>query len=305
MSQTFEINNYSIIVSLNDRTIYFKITDTISFYQYEGNVDAKELRLNNDLADIYKIIVSCIEGKEGYNVLITSNSGVIKLQFNALVGGFLKMGFEVLLKEKVISNDGQLTINFNRLEQKLNASVLKLMERCEELEKLVETKNKELLYLNEKLSYAQICFTNTGHPTPEHFVPINIKEITNCNGSSVRTASSWNFKLIQNLYQLEKLSISQMHFNSFSVSLLKSNSLKTLHINCCGEAHLNSLQGLNNIPNLESLTIINAPNLTNVPSVLKSYNHNINHLKFQTCAQVNVVELQTYCQSNNIKLEIS
>ena len=303
MSQTIELNNYSIVVSLNDRTIYYKITDTVSFYQYEGNVDAKELRLSADLADIYKIMINCLKSENGYSVSITSNSGIIKLQFNALVGGFLKMTFDVLLREKVMSNDSQLTINFNRLEQKLIFGITKLMERCDQLESLVLTKNTEILDLTNKLSYSQICMCHSGHASTEHFIPINIKEITNFKGTQAN--ESWRFDLIQHLYQLEKLTIQNFRIGSFAQAQLKSKSLTTLHIHCGGEGHLTSLQGLNDLPNVENLTITNAPALTNITSVFKSYNCKINYLKIQTCGNVNVVELQTYCQSNNINLEIS
>lgn len=303
MSQTIEVNNYSIVVSLNDRTIYYKITDTVSFYQYEGNVDAKELRLNADLSDIYTIMVNCLKSENGYSVSITTNSDIIKLQFNALVGGFLKMSFDVLLREKVMSNDSQLTINFNRLEQKLIFGIKKLMDRCDQLESLVLTKNSEILDLTNKLSYSQICMCYSGHPTTDHYIPINIKEINNFNGS--QTNGSWRFELIQHLYQLEKLTITYFTVSSFTAAQLKSKTLKNIYINCVGQGHLTSLQGLEDIPNLENLTIINAPALTNITSVFKSYNCKINYVKIQTCGQVNVVDLQTYCQSNKIRLEIS
>lgn len=303
MSQTIELNNYSIVVSLNDRTIYYKITDTVSFYQYEGNVDAKELRLSADLADIYKIMINCLKSENGYSVSITSNSGIIKLQFNALVGGFLKMTFDVLLREKVMSNDSQLTINFNRLEQKLIFGITKLMERCDQLEQLVLTKNTEILDLTNKLSYSQICMCHSGHASTEHFIPINIKVLENFNGS--QTTDSWRFDNVQHLYQLEKLTITYFSVSSFAAAQLKSKSLKKLNINCVSQGHLTSLQGLNDLPNVENLIITNAPALTNITSVFKSYNCKINYLKIQTCGQVNVVELQTYCQTNRISLEIS
>ena len=303
MSQTIELNNYSIIVSLNDRTIYYKITDTLSFYQYEGNVDAKELRLSADLADIYKIMINCLKSENGYSVSITSNSGIIKLQFNALVGGFLKMTFDVLLREKVMSNDSQLTINFNRLEQKLIFGITKLMDRCDQLESLVLTKNTEILDLTNKLSYSQICMCYQAHPSPYHFIHINIKVLENFNGS--QTTDSWRFDNVQHLYQLDTLKITYFSVSSFVAAQLKSKSLKNLNINCVSQGHLTSLQGLNDLPNVENLTITNAPALTNITSVFKSYNCKINYLKIQTCGNVNVVELQTYCQSNNINLEIS
>ncbi len=61
MDQTFEtkFGNYSLVLSLNERTIYFKIIDSINFTMYEGNQDAKELRLNFSLEDTYQIITKC------------------------------------------------------------------------------------------------------------------------------------------------------------------------------------------------------------------------------------------------------
>ena len=304
-TNTYTLKNYFVVISLNERTIYFKITDTVSFYQYEGNVDIKELRLNIELNDAYTIITNCFEGLvEGYRVTISVNSNVLKLQFNALVGGFLKMEFEVMLREKVMSNDGQLTINFNRLEQKLNAGLNKLENRCKELEGIIKEKNEELLDLTEKLSNAHICMCFANNPQPQHFIPLNVKEITNFDGS--QTNHSWRFDYIEKFYQLEKLTMNHfINTNNFSNVKMKSKSLKEIIINNGQRGEFVSLQGIEEMPNLKHLTITNAPNLTNIPSVLKSYKHKINYIKIQSCGQVNVVELQTYCQTNNIKLEIS
>ena len=59
MSETFSYKNYSIVASLNERSIYLKIIDTINFLSYEGNVDLKELRVSIDLDGAYKIIINC------------------------------------------------------------------------------------------------------------------------------------------------------------------------------------------------------------------------------------------------------
>lgn len=303
-TNTYTSKNYSIVLSLNERTIYFKITDTVSFYQYEGNVDIKELRLNIELKDAYTIITNCFENNTGYNVVISINSNILKLHFSALVGGFLKMEFEVLLREKVMSNDGQLTINFNRLEQRLSAGLSKLENRCKELEDIIEKKNMELLDLTDKLSNAHICMCFSSHPMPEHFIPLNVKVINNFNGG--QTSQTWRFDLIEKFYQLEKLTTTGfLNTNNLSSVKMKNSSLKELNINNGGRGEFVSLQGIEGMPNLERLTITQAPNLTNIPFVLKSYKHKINYIKIQTCGQVNVVELQTYCQTNNIKLEIS
>jgi hypothetical protein len=302
---TFQSNNYSIITSLNERTIYLKITDTVSFYQYEGNVDIKELRLNIELKDAFTIICNCFKEDldEDYDVTITVNSNMLKLQFNALVGGFLKMNFEVLLREKVMSNDGQLTINFNRLEQKLNAGLQKLELRCQELEEIIEKKNEAILDLTNKLSYSHLNFCHSGHPNTNHFIHLNVKKITDFTFAN--SASHFRPDLVEYLYQLEELHISHFRYASFNAAKMKSKSLKLLYIQNHNETQFNSLEGISQIPNLESLTISNAPCLSSIPTILKSYKHKINYIKIYDCKAVNVVELQTYCQTNNIKLEIS
>ncbi len=300
---TFTYKNYSIVTSINERTIYLKITDNISFYQYEGNVDCKELRINIELADAYTIICNCFKGGvEGYSTNLTVTSGLLKIQFNALVGGFLKMNFEVMLREKVMSNDGQLTINFNRLEQKLNAGLQKLEQRCQELEDIIEEKNKEILDLADKLSYAHIFIGYQNTFKIDNSICLNVKEL-NCQCSN--DGNSIKYEMIEKLYQLEKLQTNHFRAANFTSVKMKSNSLKELCIQAHNEGTFTSLEGINEMPNLEKITIISAPNLTNIPTVLKSYNHKINYIKIQSCSQVNVVELQTYCQTNNIKLEIS
>jgi len=297
-TNTYSWKNYSIVASLNERTIYFKITDIVSFYQYEGNVDSKELRLNIELKDAYTIITNCFENNKGYNVSISVNSNVLKMQYSALIGGFLKMEIEVMLREKVMTNDGQLTINFNRLEQKLVAGLNKLEQRCKELETIIEDKNAKLLDLTNKLSNAHICLTYTGHPVPHHFIPLNIKEL---NARFSNDSESYKYELIGKFYQLEKLTTISFKAQSFSSVKMESNTLKELYIQEQGNGIFTSIEGINKIPNLERLTIIEAPQLTNIPTVLKSYKHKINYIKIQTCGQVNVVEMQTYCRTNNIE----
>lgn len=306
-TNTYTLNNYSVIISLNERTIYLKITDTVSFYQYEGNIDIKELRLNVDLQDAYIIINNCFQDLDGYSVNIGITSNMLKLQFNALVGGFLKMAFEIMLREKVMSNDGQLTINFNRLEQKLVAGLSKLEQRCKELETIIEEKNTELLDLTDKLSNAQVVITYNQNPSYGfQLTNHNCFKYINTTNLELTSDGSQNFiiydsiKCFYNLKTLKITGINQANFKNMS-----NKSLKELIITGVVNTGLQSLEGIDKMPNLEKLTIISNTNLTNIPTILNSYKHKINYIKIQSCAQVNVVELQTYCQTNNIKLEIS
>lgn len=305
MSETFNYKNYSVVLSLNERSIYLKIIDTVNFLSYEGNVDLKELRVSIDLDGAYKIIINCFKEESNYSVTISVNSGVLKLAFTALIGGFLKMNFEVLLREKLMSNDGQLTLNFNKLEQKQAQAIDILTKKCLDLEANV---NK----MQQIIDCCQIFMTNIYTPqgnwcdlqttsNTTHLNNISSKEITmQDHGQTI-------WKNISVFYQLEKFTITNFNAGNNMTNLAKfSNAnLKELTLNCCAHTSFVSLTGIENFPNLEILTITSAPGLKDVVNALKSSEHKIKTLKFQACTGVNVVELQTYCQVNNIFLALS
>jgi hypothetical protein len=301
MSETFTYKNYSIVSSLNERTIYLKIIDTINFLSYEGNVDIKELRVSIDLEGAYKIMINCFKEENNYSVTISVNSGVIKLTFTALIGGFLKMNFEVLLREKLMSNDGQLTLNFNKLEQKQAQAIDSLTKKCADLESSV---NK----MHQIIDCCQIFMTNIYTPqgnwcdlqsnAQTHLNNISTKEITMTDhGHTI-------WKNVSSFYQLEKLTIHNFIHKS-NIKDIKNSSLKELILNCGANPTLTSLEGIQNFPNLENLTITNNPGLKDVVSILKIRKHNIKTLKLNLCQAVNIVELQTYCQVNNVFLALS
>jgi hypothetical protein len=105
-------------------------------------------------------------------------------------------------------------------------------------------------------------------------------------------------------YKLQKLTIG----NFISVSNFKNMSNETvteIELQCASNGTFSSLTGIENFPNLEILTITSAPGLKDVVKVLTDMKHKIKTLKFQGCTAVNVVELQTYCQVNNVFLALS
>ena len=209
-----------------------KIIDTINFLSYEGNVDLKELRVSIDLDGAYKIMINCFKEEEpDYSVTISVNSSVLKLAFNALIGGFLKMNFEVLLREKLMSNDGQLTLNFNKLEQKQAQAIDALTKKCTDLEASV---NK----MKQIIDCCQIFMTNIYTPqgnwcdlqttsNTTHLNNISSKEITmQDHGQTI-------WKNISVFYQLEKFTITNFNAGNNMNNLAKfSNNNFWKKINC-------------------------------------------------------------------------
>jgi hypothetical protein len=304
MSETFNYKNYSVVASLNERAIYLKIIDTINFLSYEGNVDLKELRISIDIDGAYKIMMNCFKEESNYSVCISVNSGVLKMAFNALISGFLKMNFDVLLREKLMSNDGQLTLNFNKLEQKQAQAIDMLTKKCVDLEASV---NK----MQQIIDCCQIFMTNIYTPQG-NWCDIQSNSQTIMNNISAKEITMTDhgqtiWKNISVFYQLEKMTINNFNAgnNITNLSSFSNKNLKELILNCTANPAFTSLDGINGFPNLEILTITSPPGLTNVVTTLKNTKHKIKTLKFQGCKGVNVVELQTYCQVNNVFLALS
>ena len=303
MTDAFTYKNYSIISSLNERSIYLKITDTINFLSYEGNIDLKELRVSIALEDVYKIMTNCFtrENKE-YLLDISVNSEVIKLAFNATIGGFLKINFEVLLREKLMSNDGQLTLNFNKLEQQQALAIKTLTDKCANLEASVNQ-------LHQIIDCCQIFMSNIYSPSG-HWSDIQTNGQTQVNNISAKEITMTDhggniiWKSISMFYKLNKLTINNFTTKT-NLTWFSNNTLKELILSCGGNGTFTLLEGIENFPNLEILTITSAPGLKDVVKILSEKKHKIKTLKFQGCTGVNVVELQTYCQVNNIFLAIS
>jgi hypothetical protein len=303
MSTMFEQNGYSIVTSLNERNIYIKCVDQINFTNYETNLDQKELRLQFDLSDIYNIINRCFDESEGYSVNFNVSSVSLKLTFNATVGGFLKVSFETLLREKILSNDGQLTTKINMMEQKYEALSKKFEKFIEKYEKTQE----ENLQLINAISNAEIilCPHNQSacHIFTEHIYKMNsISIVLECCSARFGPFGEPTLERICEFYQLKKLEINYSRFSN--LNLMKNKTLEELKIdenNGC----FTSIEGIDHFPNLRKIEIYNAPSLLNIVNVLSSFKNNIKTIILSKCPKINVIEIQTYCQDNNIQLNIS
>lgn len=295
MSASFEVSNYSIVSSFNETSIYVKAMDKVTFNCYENTIDSSELFISIELEDAYKMMIKCFQGEDNHKVSIHIISDVMKLEFHAVLGGYLKMNFEILLREKIMSNDAQLTINFQRIEQTYLNAIEKLTEKIDKLELLVNA-----------VSYAEICIIKPGNTITNNFVfPINTRDILLYEGNQYIDYSKINM-----FYQLEKLTL----FSCFCITDNQPETLTNFNINnnyvkeiVLSEMSSNfiGLDGLDRMPNVEKLTIILCSGLTNIVSTLESYSHKIKFIKIVSCNNINDSRLTNYCQKNNIVYENS
>jgi hypothetical protein len=291
MSNTYEINQHSVVCSLNERSIYLKITDKIAFLCYEGNFDLKDFRLTIDLNGIYQVLCNCFSREEGYEFNLTTNAGTMKLGFTALVGGFLRITSEILLREKIMSNDGQLTLSFNRLEQQYLGAMERMNERIQHLEQMVERLSNADVYMYRD-NYLR---SNTHGLTPygtRPYYKLNTDRL-------VLNGNSWDYTRIKEFFNLKYLEI--IGSSDVTISAIENRTVEYLKLQSCDSA-LRTLEGINKLPNVTKLELISCSTLSNVVAVLSSYKHKIKEIVIQGCPSVNQVEMNTYCTQQKIKL---
>lgn len=293
MTDTFSTKQYSIATSKGDRTLYIKVVDIVAYLCYEGNLEYK----GSSLDDTYTIVTKCFADEPDYKYTLSITNGTMKIGFSATIGGFFKIAFDAFLKEKVMSGDGQLTMNFMRLEQHCN----KLEKQLEEQQKKSEQDIQRLMDIIGKMDVFVAPAHHWTHRTHTHHTANIASTVVTIQNADTQMFIERN---IAAFYKLQKLTIG----NFISMPNLKNMSNATvteIELQCAGSGTFTSLEGINNFPNLEILFVTSAPGLNNVVTVLKATTHKIKTLKIQACAQVNVVELQTYCQTNKIMLAIS
>lgn len=306
-TQTIVYNNFSAIVSLGERTIYLKFIDQINFVNFEGNVDSKELRLQFELSDIYRLICDALNEEGENTVSININNGFMKLSFQCLVGGFLKINFEAMLKEKMLSNDGQLTINFNKMEQKHES----LMKKLELLERKMTRQQEENVVLMNAISNAMICLLIGGYNSSgiEKYKFVNINTTT--LDITITSGLQPDLENIKYLYKLEKLKITN-HYQS-PLNDIENKTVKELKIYSSPKDSNSFQKYFTNLtqkfPSLETLEVNGCVFYSNESLVkllaFTPKNNKIKIINFISVSGYNVSELQNYCQVNKIMLNIS
>jgi len=117
-TDAFTIKHYTILTSFSNRSIYIKLTDIISYIHYEAYLDSSDFHIALPIESVYQLITNCFAEDTGYNVNISVSGKTMTIRFHAQINGFIMFDFPVYIKEKLITTDGQLTLSFNRIEER-------------------------------------------------------------------------------------------------------------------------------------------------------------------------------------------
>ena len=304
---TFEVKPYTISTSLNERTIYIKIIDTIQYLHYEGNIELKEFRMPITLQDAYTLVKNCFSGVQDHSVSFSKNTNVLRLDFKAKVGGYMNIGFEFILRETAIGNDAKVSMQLIEMDRKHKKEIGDIMERIDKMDQIIEKQASMI----ENFGYINL------NDCPIHSTDIIMKH-------NSLPASSIAY------YNCKKLTITP------EVDLLSYKNISVEHLLLDFRYGLNStIQfsyiGLQNMPSLKQFNIKTTYThnhnegliencsfviqINNIANILSSYIHTIRKINLEIKLHINngnilpalldvkcFSKLQTYCKKNNIDL---
>ena len=312
--EAFVINHYTILTSFSNRTIYMKLTDTIGFINYETYLDNSDFHLSLPLESVYQLMTNCFAEDAGYSVDITISGKTMTLRFRAQINGFIMYDFPVHIKEKMITTEGQLTLNFNRIEERQTQlermvqkwttdAVASVDKRCNDAITSVDRQcNDAIASVDNLLSSLQSRVSKLESIVVNAELNIRLNSAFVSLGTTSLTIPADNYLKLDKLmylYNLQRLSFAPITLTDLSGC--KHPHIKELYLDGGNATHFRSLFGIANMPSIEHISIINAPGITSVSESLPS-THKIKSMCVKGCPGLNIEGLSIYCRVNHIAL---
>ena len=280
-----------------------KLTDTIGFINYETYLDNSDFHLSLPLESVYQLMTNCFAEDAGYSVDITISGKTMTLRFRAQINGFIMYDFPVHIKEKMITTEGQLTLNFNRIEERQTQlermvqkwttdAVASVDKRCNDA---ITSVDNLLSSLQSRVSKLESIVVNA-----ELNIRLNSAFVSLGTTSLTITADNYlKLDKLMYLYNLQRLSFAPITLTDLSGC--KHPHIKELYLDGGNTTHFRSLFGIANMPSIEHISIINAPGITSVSESLPS-THKIKSMCVKGCPGLNIEGLSIYCRVNRIAL---
>jgi len=291
-----------------------KLIDTIGFINYETYLDNSDFHLSLPLESVYQLMTNCFAEDAGYSVDITISGKTMTLRFRAQINGFIMYDFPVHIKEKMITTEGQLTLNFNRMEERQTQlermvqkwttdAVASVDKRCNDAIASIDRQcNDAIASVDNLLSSLQSRVSKLESIVVNAELNIRLNSAFVSLGTTSLTIPADNYLKLDKLmylYNLQRLSFAPITLTDLSGC--KHPHIKELYLDGGNTTHFRSLFGIANMPSIEHISIINAPGITSVSELLPS-THKIKSMCVKGCPGLNIEGLSIYCRVNHIAL---
>lgn len=327
-SRSFEDYTITAILMEESNSIFVQFYNTIIHKKYENTIPYDSFGLPGKVSEVFQVVNFCFDKKEDYTFGFAINGSRMGVMFDAKLGGFLTVSFNIVLDETAVCEDSKVSFKLNELEAKLAETKAELVQTSTELFQarlLIQENNESIRSLETKLkaqeamistimSSCEVSFKRYNDPGATNIYnnassypeilpiikgyPLTTEEITFSNTCSGSSLVDWNkLKMLPNI---KKLSIAGYACYGF-IENATSLSLEYLLIKSDEASHFNNttFEWLFNFPNLHTISAkSHSTMMNNILGVLPDY-PNIKHIKVHTASPA----LVRYCLANNITLE--
>jgi uncharacterized coiled-coil protein SlyX len=152
-SNIFQYRGYWVDLCFGEGNIRLGFSEILSDARYVAVMQQKDFRVQYDLQGIYKVMLATFsENDFNYGVDISILYGFMKLQFHALVSGFLNVQFEVMLKETVLVTEASQSSRIQKAIREFDENNLTKESLLKQLAEKVFSNAQHIMTLNEMLA---------------------------------------------------------------------------------------------------------------------------------------------------------
>jgi len=305
--QSYQINNLYIMCSCTERAIYMKIMDKFTHTCYEGNTDPKEIRgLVGTISDIYRLINKCLSEE---TVEFSVNNGIMKCGFETCLESIFTLKFDILLREKILGQDGEVSLKIFDLEQQLRES----REQIEKLEqRLIERENEMKQEIGRLTKYENEMKQEIEQIRHRNDIAMRIHAGLSVDPKNISTeitveSLNDNTKFAGFISNLKTLNIND--YICRTMLKVGYDSMETINIHNSSSQRFdnNELLCLANKPNLKHIYIANCYDTLNMDGVRQFFDKMtcpLETIMIKNCNQIDKFALQTLCDAKGVKLNM-
>lgn len=276
---TYTIDNLSVNISLNAGTIYLKVVDTASFATFETKCEPADLPTTSSIGDTYTLMCNCLAKQIHHNCEFHVENNNMRITFDAKIGGYYSVHFDVFLRERTTTESGKLGAMIARLETRQTAEM-----------EFMRNALKELQRYTDALSFAEINMSS--QQSDPRFIPLNTTTLT-CDTPYYSINKTHIFPKLKEL-------IVSSNMNQGLVQLKNNTVEKLSFFNISQTIDLSQI--LANFPNLTTISISpNCSSVMNAKFAIVDTKHGLKNITLPNNTGL-IAEITQYCTTNNIIL---
>jgi hypothetical protein len=270
---TYTVDNLSVNCSLNVGTIYLKVVDTASFATFETKYEPV---VASSIEDTHTLMCNCLSKQTHHTCEFHMENSNMRITFDAKVGGYFNVHFDVFLRERTASESGKLGAMIARLETRQNTEM-----------EFIRNALSELQLFTEALSNAEIRVSLGNYPK---FAPLNPTTIT-CDSTVFDTSKVLLFPRLKELNMICNWNGGEYPMSNSVEKLTLLNITHTINV---GEI-------LTKFPNLTTLDIGAGCQVPTNATAITRLKHNLKTITLPN-GTAEIAEIAQYCAINNIVL---